>query len=106
MRFSADAHRGDDSGTPVADTPIRPGPVPATKDNDHTGETMKKLFSALALAGLVSFAACEASSEETVIEDPVLEDAAAPVVTEPLPPITPDTVMVDTMMVDTAAAMP
>lgn len=60
-----------------------------------------RAFAALALAGLVSLAACEAEEETQVLEEPIVEEpVVAPV--EPAP-VTPDTgMMADTIATDPA----
>ncbi|MQA91323.1 MAG: hypothetical protein GEU90_14025 [Gemmatimonas sp.] len=65
---------------------------------------MQKLFATLALAGLVSVAACAPDDGAEILEEPVIEEPApAPIVTEPAPMPAPgatDTMMADTMMED------
>lgn len=61
-----------------------------------------RIFSTLALAGLIGFtAACGGADDDVVVEQPVVEEPA-PVIMEPTPaPMTTDTMIHDTMTMDT-----
>ena len=62
-----------------------------------------RYFAALALAGLVSFAACAAEEEAEIVEEPALEEPiAAPAPIEPAPVVTDTLMGLDTAAADTA----
>ena len=65
---------------------------------------MKRTLAALALAGLVSFAACGGAEEEAVTDETLLEDTTTIAPVTPAPVVTDTAMPMDTTAVDTAVA--